>query len=74
MLVKILCYVVGADEANFRQRDWGTRGLELDAIVVCLNSMAYKPNLITTISLFTAGTLIGFDASGHIAEETKNAR
>jgi len=24
-------------------------------------------------SLFTAGTLIGFDASGHIAEETKNA-
>jgi translation initiation factor 5B len=26
------------------------------------------------ISLFTAGTLTGFDASGHIAEETKNAR
>ena len=25
-------------------------------------------------SLFTAGTLTGFDASGHIAEETKNAR
>lgn len=25
-------------------------------------------------SLFTAGTMIGFDASGHIAEETKNAR
>ena len=24
-------------------------------------------------SLFTAGTLTGFDASGHIAEETKNA-
>lgn len=24
--------------------------------------------------LFTAGTLTGFDASGHIAEETKNAR
>lgn len=26
------------------------------------------------LSLFTAGTLTGFDASGHIAEETKNAR
>lgn len=26
------------------------------------------------ISLFTAGSLTGFDASGHIAEETKNAR
>ena len=25
-------------------------------------------------SLFTAGTMIGFDASGHIAEETRNAR
>jgi amino acid transporter len=25
-------------------------------------------------SLFTAGTLTGFDAAGHIAEETKNAR
>jgi translation initiation factor 5B len=25
-------------------------------------------------SLFTAGTLTGFDASGHVAEETKNAR
>lgn len=24
--------------------------------------------------MFTAGTLTGFDASGHIAEETKNAR
>jgi hypothetical protein len=25
-------------------------------------------------SLFTAGTLTGFDASGHVAEETKHAR
>ncbi len=25
-------------------------------------------------SLFTAGTMTGFDASGHIAEETKQAR
>ena len=25
-------------------------------------------------SLFTSGTMIGFDASGHIAEETRNAR
>ena len=25
-------------------------------------------------SLFTSGTIIGFDASGHIAEETRNAR
>lgn len=26
------------------------------------------------LSLFAAGTLTGFDAAGHIAEETKNAR
>lgn len=26
------------------------------------------------LSFFTAGTMTGFDASGHIAEETKNAR
>jgi len=26
------------------------------------------------LSLFTAGTLTGFDASGHIAEETKSAQ
>jgi hypothetical protein len=26
------------------------------------------------MSLFTAGTMTGFDASGHIAEETRNAR
>ena len=25
-------------------------------------------------SLFSAGVLTGFDASGHVAEETKNAR
>lgn len=25
-------------------------------------------------SLFTSGTMIGFDASGHVAEETRNAR
>jgi hypothetical protein len=25
-------------------------------------------------SLFTAGTMTGFDASGHVAEETKNAQ
>lgn len=29
---------------------------------------------LTNDSLFTAGCLTGFDASGHIAEETKNAR
>jgi translation initiation factor 5B len=26
------------------------------------------------LSLFTAGTLTGFDASGHVAEETKHAK
>lgn len=30
--------------------------------------------MLTPCSLFTAGTMIGFDASGHIAEETRNAR
>lgn len=25
-------------------------------------------------SLFTGGTMIGFDAAGHIAEETKHAK
>jgi len=29
---------------------------------------------LTPRSLFTSGTMIGFDASGHIAEETRNAR
>ena len=28
----------------------------------------------TSVSLFSAGVMTGFDASGHIAEETKNAR
>ena len=27
-----------------------------------------------SVSLFSAGVMTGFDASGHIAEETKNAR
>ena len=30
--------------------------------------------IIAGRSLFTAGTMTGFDASGHVAEETKNAR
>ena len=35
----------------------------------------HTPQVFSYIfSLFTAGTLTGFDASGHIAEETKNAR
>lgn len=38
---------------------------------VILSSRVFSKLLF--ISLFTAGTLTGFDASGHIAEETKNA-
>lgn len=29
---------------------------------------------LISCSLFTSGTMIGFDASGHVAEETRNAR
>ncbi|KAJ6585545.1 hypothetical protein B0H19DRAFT_1250349 [Mycena capillaripes] len=45
---------------HIRQRDRCSTWLELDLI------------LVTFPSLFTAGTMTGFDASGHIAEETKN--
>lgn len=34
----------------------------------------YSTIVLRFRSLFTAGTLTGFDAAGHIAEETKNAR
>lgn len=34
---------------------------------------SFIPKLIPC-SLFTSGTMIGFDASGHVAEETRNAR
>jgi len=34
----------------------------------------FSTPIIIPCSLFTAGTMIGFDASGHIAEETRNAR
>lgn len=36
-------------------------------------STFYAPTLIIC-SLFTSGIMIGFDASGHVAEETRNAR
>lgn len=51
--------------------------MELDLVFV---RPSFIPRIVQWIdqgqfdSLFTAGTLTGFDASGHIAEETKNAR
>lgn len=49
--------------------------MELDPVSVssfhcpCRDHMADRDR-----RLFSSGTMIGFDASGHIAEETKNAR
>lgn len=39
----------------------------------CSHPITRVPPNMLLYSLFTAGTLTGFDASGHIAEETKNA-
>ena len=56
-----------------RQWDWSSRGMELDTFIVGRMALKVVGDSCAT-SLFTAGTLTGFDASGHIAEETKNAR
>lgn len=51
--------------------------LQLDGIGSCLCKFSFLVGvvvLMSLLSLFTAGTMTGFDASGHIAEETKNAR
>lgn len=50
--------------------------MELDLVVVSAILFTCIANQKGSwiISLFTAGTLTGFDASGHIAEETRNAR
>src|SRR6266702_810855 len=52
--------------------------MELDPVIVSSflpPRRCYALDLTATLSsLITAGTLTGFDASGHIAEETKNAR
>lgn len=49
--------------------------MELDSIIVCFHiiKIAVRAHFDLN-SLFTAGTLTGFDASGHIAEETMNAK
>jgi hypothetical protein len=49
------------------------RWLELDLVVVGHFELV-RNIILTIISLFTAGTMTGFDASGHVVEETKNAR
>lgn len=48
--------------------------MELDLVLVCANLFFKYDVTYSLFSLFTAGTMTGFDASGHIAEETKNAR
>ncbi|KAH6915473.1 hypothetical protein BKA70DRAFT_1420426 [Coprinopsis sp. MPI-PUGE-AT-0042] len=46
-----------------------------DVFTMTYNGTGASPGWNWALSfLFTAGTLIGFDASGHVAEETKNAR
>ncbi|KAG1888785.1 amino acid transporter [Suillus subluteus] len=46
-----------------------------DVFTMTYNGTGAPPGWNWLLSLlFTAGTLTGFDASGHIAEETKNAR
>jgi len=49
--------------------------MELVLIIACLLLAQVRVSThFPCNSLFTAGTLTGFDASGHVAEETKNAR
>lgn len=50
--------------------------MELDVVLVSPDELVAFGSVQADVdaSLFTAGTLTGFDASGHIAEETKNAR
>ena len=50
--------------------------MELDPVFVSLwlNVRSERNLMGLPQSLFTAGTLTGFDASGHIAEETKHAQ
>lgn len=47
--------------------------MELYLVTVGVLYSLYFSMLIPS-SLFTSGTMIGFDASGHVAEETRNAR
>lgn len=60
-------------QISHRQRNGSPCRLELDFVFVSGSRRLSIPCLMSS-SLFTAGTLTGFDASGHIAEETKNAR
>ncbi len=57
-----------------RQRHGRSCRLELDPLDVNPSEAPDMHHLDTFPSLFAAGTLTGFDAAGHIAEETKNAR
>ena len=51
--------------------------MELASVVVscwCRTTIHERNLMRVFASLFTAGTITGFDASGHVAEETKNAQ
>ena len=48
--------------------------MELDVVFVSVAPWALDVSTSTSRSLFTTGSMIGFDASGHIAEETRNAK
>lgn len=55
------------------QNTWGFRSAE-EAFMSTYNGTGAPPGWNWCLSyLATAGILIGFDASGHVAEETKNA-
>ena len=59
---------------SIRQRNGSASRMELDIIFVSLISCIFLDGVTDLYSLFTSGTMTGFDASGHVAEETKNAR
>ncbi|KAJ2918206.1 hypothetical protein MD484_g2161, partial [Candolleomyces efflorescens] len=68
MLLCMIWLPIGAS------RTYGIRSAK-DVFTQTYNGTGAAPGWNWILSfLFTAGTLTGFDASGHIAEETKNAR
>jgi hypothetical protein len=70
--------VTEADCVLLRQWNGCSRWLELVSVFVSVRQLEicweHRPNNSASFpSLFAAGVVTGFDAAGHVAEETKNA-
>jgi hypothetical protein len=49
--------------------------VELDVMLVCIEKIIHNSQCTELYhSVFSSIAMVGFDAAGHIAEETKNAR